>query len=129
MSNVPLVMFLVFIVITLGITYWASKRSAGSSAYFAASRQIKGWQNGIAVAGDYMSAASFLGIAGIIAFQGYDGFLYDHRISQCAESGLALRNSGKRCSRYSRRISRICGTHTNTEIRLARICRRISLGL
>jgi cation/acetate symporter len=69
-------MFLVFIVITLGITYWASKRSAGANAYFAASRQIKGWQNGIAVAGDYMSAASFLGIAGIIAFQGYDGFLF-----------------------------------------------------
>src|SRR6202162_1528393 len=76
MSNVPLIMFLVFIAITLGTTYWASKRSSGSSAYFAASRQIKGWQNGIAVAGDYMSAASFLGIAGIIAFQGYDGFMF-----------------------------------------------------
>src|SRR5450432_3372598 len=76
MSNVPLMMFLVFIAITLGITYWASRRSSGASAYFAASRQIKGWQNGIAVAGDYMSAASFLGIAGIIAFQGYDGFLF-----------------------------------------------------
>ncbi len=74
--NISLVMFLVFIAITLGITYWASRRSAGASAYFAASRQIKGWQNGIAVAGDYMSAASFLGIAGIIAFQGYDGFMF-----------------------------------------------------
>ncbi len=74
--NISLVMFLVFIAITLGITYWASRRSAGAAAYFAASRQIKGWQNGIAVAGDYMSAASFLGIAGIIAFQGYDGFLF-----------------------------------------------------
>lgn len=74
--NISLVMFLVFIAITLGITYWASRRSAGASAYFAASRQIKGWQNGIAVAGDYMSAASFLGIAGIIAFFGYDGFMY-----------------------------------------------------
>jgi len=69
-------MFLIFIAITLVITYWASKRSAGANAYFAAGRQIKGWQNGIAVAGDYMSAASFLGIAGIIAFQGYDGFMY-----------------------------------------------------
>jgi len=74
--HTPLIMFLVFIAITLVITYWASKRSSGSSAYFAAGRQIKGWQNGIAVAGDYMSAASFLGIAGIIAFQGYDGFLF-----------------------------------------------------
>src|SRR5271166_4567530 len=74
--STSLIMFLVFIAITLGITYWASKRSAGATAYFAAGRQIKGWQNGIAVAGDYMSAASFLGIAGIIAFQGYDGFLF-----------------------------------------------------
>src|SRR5580693_7890362 len=74
--NISLIMFLVFIAITLGITYWASRRSAGASAYFAASRQITGWQNGIAVAGDYMSAASFLGIAGIIAFQGYDGFMF-----------------------------------------------------
>src|SRR5215469_13102066 len=74
--STALVMFLIFIAITLGITYWASKRSAGASAYFAAGRQIKGWQNGVAVAGDYMSAASFLGIAGLIAFFGYDGFLY-----------------------------------------------------
>src|SRR6266852_3073459 len=74
--STPLVMFLVFIAITLAITYWAAKRSSGASAYFAAGRRIKGWQNGIAVAGDYMSAASFLGIAGIIAFQGYDGFMY-----------------------------------------------------
>src|SRR5438046_7688596 len=74
--STPLIMFLIFIGITLGITYWASKRSAGASAYFAASRRVTGWQNGIAVAGDYMSAASFLGIAGIIAFQGYDGFMF-----------------------------------------------------
>src|SRR5215831_13195339 len=74
--STSLVMFLVFIAITLGITYWASKRSAGASAYFAAGRQITAWQNGVAVAGDYMSAASFLGIAGLIAFYGYDGFMY-----------------------------------------------------
>src|ERR1043166_3742428 len=74
--STPLLMFLVFIAITLVITYWAARRSSGANAYFAAGRRITGWQNGIAVAGDYMSAASFLGIAGIIAFQGYDGFLY-----------------------------------------------------
>jgi cation/acetate symporter len=71
-----LVMFLIFVGTTLVITYWASRRSAGTAAYFAANRQITAWQNGFAVAGDYMSAASFLGIAGIIAFQGYDGFMY-----------------------------------------------------
>ena len=69
-------MFLLFIAITLVVTYWAARRSSGSAAYFTAGRNITGWQNGIAVAGDYMSAASFLGIAGIIAFQGYDGFMY-----------------------------------------------------
>jgi cation/acetate symporter len=74
--SAPLVMFLIFIAITLWITYWAARRSTGSSAYFAAGRSLTAWQNGIAVAGDYMSAASFLGIAGIIAFQGYDGFMY-----------------------------------------------------
>src|SRR5881392_968429 len=73
---IPLTMFVTFIIITLGITYWASRRTTGSAVFFAAGRQITGWQNGIAVAGDYMSAASFLGIAGIIAFQGYDGFMY-----------------------------------------------------
>lgn len=74
--NASLVMFLVFIVITLGITYWAARKNTGSQAFFAAGRSLTAWQNGIAVAGDYMSAASFLGIAGIIAFQGYDGFMY-----------------------------------------------------
>ena len=74
--STALLMFLSFIVVTLAITYWAAQRSSGASAFFAANRQISGWQNGVAVAGDYMSAASFLGIAGIIAFQGYDGFMY-----------------------------------------------------
>lgn len=69
-------MFVFFIAVTLGITAWAARQSSGASAFFAASRRITGWQNGVAVAGDYMSAASFLGIAGIIAFQGYDGFMY-----------------------------------------------------
>jgi cation/acetate symporter len=74
--TMSLLIFLVFVGITLVITYWAARRSSGASAFFAANRQITAWQNGFAVAGDYMSAASFLGIAGIIAFQGYDGFMY-----------------------------------------------------
>jgi cation/acetate symporter len=69
-------MFLGFVLLTLVITYWSARRSSGASAYFAAGRRITGWQNGLAVAGDYMSAASFLGIAGMIAFSGYDGFMY-----------------------------------------------------
>src|SRR4030081_2704211 len=69
-------MFLLFVLVTLGITYWAARRSQSAAAFFTASRRITGWQNGVAVAGDYMSAASFLGIAGLIAFFGYDGFMF-----------------------------------------------------
>ena len=74
--STSLVMFLVFIVITLGITYWASRRTGTVTEFYSAGRRITGFQNGWAVAGDYMSAASFLGIAGLIAFYGYDGFMY-----------------------------------------------------
>lgn len=74
--SLSLMVFLVFVASTLGITYWAAKRSRGASAYFAAGRTITAWQNGFAVAGDFMSAASFLGIVGLIALQGFDAFLY-----------------------------------------------------
>ncbi|MGH7805856.1 MAG: solute symporter family protein, partial [Candidatus Binatia bacterium] len=74
--SASLFFFFAFVAVTLWITWWASSRSQGATAFFAAGRRITGWQNGLAVAGDYMSAASFLGIAGIIAFQGYDGFMY-----------------------------------------------------
>ena len=74
--NAAIWMFLTFVAGTLGITYWAARRNTGASAFFAAGRSIKGWQNGLAVAGDYMSAASFLGITGMIALSGYDGFMY-----------------------------------------------------
>src|SRR5512147_2617184 len=68
--------FLVFITITLGITYWAAKRTKTTKQYYAAGRSITGFQNGLALAGDYMSAASFLGIAGMVALRGYDGMIY-----------------------------------------------------
>ena len=74
--STALIMFLAFIAVTLGITYWSARQSTGANSFFAAGRRMTAWQNGVAVAGDYMSAASFLGIAGIIAFQGYDGFMY-----------------------------------------------------
>jgi cation/acetate symporter len=76
MSNKPLIMFLAFVAATLLITYFSARKSAGANAYFAAGRRITGWQNGLAVAGDYMSAASFLGIAGMISLSGFDGFMY-----------------------------------------------------
>ncbi|HEY8314216.1 MAG TPA: cation acetate symporter [Candidatus Baltobacteraceae bacterium] len=70
------VMFVVFVAITLVITYFASGRSKTSRGFYSAHRRISGFQNGWAVAGDYMSAASFLGITGLIAFFGFDGFMY-----------------------------------------------------
>jgi cation/acetate symporter len=71
-----LTLFIIFIAITLVITYFAAARTKTTKEFYSASRQITGFQNGWAVAGDYMSAASFLGIAGLIAFFGYDGFMY-----------------------------------------------------
>ncbi|HEV8191631.1 MAG TPA: cation acetate symporter [Ktedonobacterales bacterium] len=75
-ETTTLFMFLVIVAITLGITFWASRRTRTTTDFYAAGRQISGAQNGIAVSGDYLSAASFLGIAGLIAFNGYDGFMY-----------------------------------------------------
>jgi cation/acetate symporter len=71
-----LVIFGIVLAITLGITYWASKRATSAVGFYAAGRQITGVQNGLAISGDYLSAASFLGIAGLIYLYGFDGFLY-----------------------------------------------------
>ncbi|NEK58914.1 cation acetate symporter [Geodermatophilus sabuli] len=68
--------FAVFVAITLVITFRASRTNKSAADYYAAGRNISGTQNGLAIAGDYLSAASFLGIAGAIAVFGYDGFLY-----------------------------------------------------
>ncbi|MBL9096436.1 MAG: cation/acetate symporter ActP [Alphaproteobacteria bacterium] len=68
--------FFVFIAATLAITYWAARRTKTTEEYFAAGRSISGRQNGFALAGDYMSAASFLGIAGLVSLSGFDGLIY-----------------------------------------------------
>jgi TnpA family transposase len=69
-------MFLVFIVGTLGITYWAAKRTKSASDFYTAGGGITGFQNGLAIAGDYMSAAAFLGVSGLIYMNGFDGVIY-----------------------------------------------------
>jgi cation/acetate symporter len=75
-SATSIIFFLVFIAGTLGITWLAAKKSRSASQFYAAGRSITGFQNGLALAGDYMSAASFLGIAGLVALSGYDGLIY-----------------------------------------------------
>lgn len=70
------VMFIIFISITLGITYWAAKKTRSASDFYTAGGNISGLQNGLAIAGDYMSAASFLGISGLVFASGFDGLIY-----------------------------------------------------
>jgi cation/acetate symporter len=69
-------MFVGFVIITLFITYWAAKRTRSRADFYAAGGGITGFQNGLAIAGDYMSAASFLGISALVYASGYDGLIY-----------------------------------------------------
>src|SRR4051794_21289283 len=71
-----IVFFFVFIAMTLGITGWAARKTKTTSEFFAAGSKVSGFQNGLALAGDYMSAASFLGIAGLVSLSGFDGLIY-----------------------------------------------------
>ena len=71
-----IIMFLIFVGSTLGITYWAAKRTKTAKDFYTAGGGITGFQNGLAIAGDYMSAASFLGISGLVYLKGYDGLIY-----------------------------------------------------
>ena len=68
--------FFLFIGVSLGITWVAARRTRTTEQFYAAGRTVTGFQNGLALAGDYMSAASFLGIAGLVALSGYDGLIY-----------------------------------------------------
>ncbi|MDN4161412.1 solute symporter family protein [Nocardioides abyssi] len=70
------VLFLAVVALTVGITFWASRQTSGTADFYAGGRSFSPVQNGLAIGGDYMSAASFLGISGAIALSGYDGFLY-----------------------------------------------------
>ena len=71
-----IVMFFIFVGFTLGITVWASKQNKSTKDYYTAGGGISGFQNGLAIAGDYMSAASFLGISAMVFTSGYDGLIY-----------------------------------------------------
>jgi cation/acetate symporter len=75
-NAVAMAFFFGFIAITLGITYWAARRTRTTEEFYAAGRTITAGQNGFALAGDYMSAASFLGIAGLVSTTGFDGLIY-----------------------------------------------------
>ena len=76
-QNMPaILMFLGFVIATLAITYWASKRNTSVANHYAAGGKITGFQNGLAIAGDYMSAASFLGISALVFSSGFDGLIY-----------------------------------------------------
>ena len=98
--TLTMLLFLSFVAITLLITLRASRQTRGAADFYAGGRSFSGLQNGVAISGDYMSAASFLGIAGIIALSGYDGFLYSIGFLVAWLVALLLvaelmRNSGK----------------------------------
>ena len=71
-----IVIFLLFVFATMGVTYWASKRTKSAKDFYTAGGGISGFQNGLAIAGDFMSAASFLGISGLVFLSGFDGLIY-----------------------------------------------------
>ena len=76
LNVIAITLFLGFVLLTLGITYWAARRTKSAADFYAAGGGITGLQNGLAIAGDYMSAASFLGIAALVYGNGYDGLIY-----------------------------------------------------
>lgn len=76
MNVIAVAMFFVFIILSLVITYWAAKRTRTAKDFYAAGGGITGLQNGLAISGDYISAASFLGISGLVYLKGYDGLVY-----------------------------------------------------
>jgi cation/acetate symporter len=93
-------LFVFIVLLTVGITFWASRNTKTAADYYAGGRSFSGVQNGFAIGGDYMSAASFLGISGAIALSGYDGFLYSIGFLVAWLVALLLvaellRNSGK----------------------------------
>ena len=73
---ISILFFGIFVFFTLMVTYWAAKKTKTAAEYYAAGRSVTGFQNGMALSGDYMSAASFLGIAGMVSLNGYDGMIY-----------------------------------------------------
>ena len=75
-NAVSIIMFIVFVSVTLFITYWASKKSTTAAGFYTAGGNITGFQNGLAISGDFMSAASFLGISGLVYLTGFDGLIY-----------------------------------------------------
>src|SRR5882762_6487245 len=92
--------FFGFIALSLGLTWWSMRRARNAAGFFVAGRRLRGWQNGLAISGDYMSAASFLGIAGLVSLFGFDGLIYSFGfivgwIAIVLLIAEPLRNSGK----------------------------------
>src|SRR3990172_230845 len=75
-NPIAILFFFSFVALTLVITYWAAKKTKTAKEFYAAGRSVTAGQNGLALAGDYMSAAFFLGIAGMVSLSGFDGLIY-----------------------------------------------------
>src|SRR4028118_1794231 len=80
---IAIIFFIAIIALTLGITAWASRQNTGTDSHYVAGGQIKGWQNGLAISGDYLSAAPLLGLAGALA-PGGSSWLWPSRAAAAA---------------------------------------------
>lgn len=76
MNIVTISFFLGIVLLTLFVTYLAAKKTSSANDFYTAGGGLKGWQNGLAISGDYLSAAAFLGVSGAIALSGFDGFFF-----------------------------------------------------
>src|SRR2546423_14871627 len=88
--NITIVLFLIFVLITLGITIWASRQTRNATDFYAGRRSFSGFQNGLAIGGVFMSSASLLGITGLIALFGFVVFLYFIRVLDSLPVCVAL---------------------------------------
>ena len=103
-STSAIVVFVLFVAGTLILTYWAARRTRSAEDFFAAGRRVKGWQNGLALAGDFIAAAGFLGVPGLIALVGFDACLMatmETAVSKPMQYSVSARS-----------LSRVLGTPT-----------------
>ena len=84
-----IIIFVIFVLVTLGITYWAARKTRTTKDFYAAGGGITGFQNGVAIAGDYMSAASFLGITALVYTGGYYGLITRSASSSAGRSSCS----------------------------------------
>jgi cation/acetate symporter len=86
---IAITLFGAFISLSLAITWWAARRTHSRREFYSAGGELRGFQNGLAIAGDYTSAATFLGVTGFVYSSGFDGLIYAIGFLMACQSGAA----------------------------------------